>query len=474
MKPQVVQGTRDFSPQEVMRRNYIFDTLKHLFLIYGYQPLETPAMENLDTLTGKYGEEGDQLLFKILNNGDFLTQLKPEKLDSYQNLEVDKSDRKKVLQKERIAQQIAFDLCKRGLRFDLTVPFARYVVMNRNEISLPFKRQQIQAVWRGDSPQKGRYREFYQCDIDVVGSDSLLYEAELMQIYDQAFYQLNLGVKIRINHRKLLEGIAEAVQKKELFVPMTISLDKLDKIGWNGVGNELSQLGFSTEDIDFLQNLLSTKNWEQIKLKFSKENSSAQKGLKEIDEVLAYLKSYRFQNRFEVDLTLARGLSYYTGCIFEVEVDTQLEGQSEVKMGSIGGGGRYDNLTGIFGWEGISGVGISFGADRIYDVLLQLDKFQKAEKAVGDVILLPMDKDCISYAFELAHFFRKAEIKTEVYPEASKFQKQMKYADKLGFPFAIIIGTEEIQSGLLTLKDMASGTQYKMSKEDILKKLGLN
>jgi len=471
MKPQLVQGTRDFSPSEVFKRQYIFDTLRNIFIRYGFQPLETPAMERLETLTGKYGDEGDQLLFKILNNGEYLKSSDTELLKSYLEIENNNEDSNQQTlskQKERIAQNYATSISKRALRYDLTVPFARYVVMNRNDIVFPFKRYQIQPVWRGDSPQKGRYREFYQCDIDVIGSDSLLYEAELLQIYDQAFNALDLKVQIRINNRKILEGIAFEIGLLDKFTEITVAIDKFDKIGWDGVKKELLEIGLNDENFEKLKKLISCKTVNEIKANFSEQNIIGHKGVEEIDNVLKYLKTYSFNNELAIDLTLARGLSYYTGFIVEVVINTKSSGQESVKMGSVGGGGRYDNLTGVFGWEGNSGVGISFGADRIYDVMLQLNKFEQVEENSTQLFFMAFDEGAHLYAFELAQKCRKAGINTEIYPEAAKFQKQMKYADRKNYPYVAIIGEEEMNSGQLSLKNMQTGEQLKMNFEDLL------
>jgi histidyl-tRNA synthetase len=471
MKPQLVQGTRDFSPSEVFKRQYIFDTLKNIFIRYGFQPLETPAMERLETLTGKYGDEGDQLLFKILNNGDFLKSSEIELLKKYLETEENIEDtnlHSVNKQKERIAQNYATSISKRALRYDLTVPFARYVVMNRNDIVFPFKRYQIQPVWRGDSPQKGRYREFYQCDIDVIGSDSLMYEAELLKIYDQAFHALNLKVQIRLNNRKILEGIASEIGLLDKFSEITVAIDKFDKIGWDGVKKELFEIGLNDDNFEKLKKLISCKTVNEIKANFSTQNSIGQKGIEELEQVLKFLKNYQFKNQLILDLTLARGLSYYTGFIVEVVIDTNAKGQESVKMGSVGGGGRYDNLTGVFGWDGNSGVGISFGADRIYDVMLQLNKFEQVEENSTQLFFMAFDETALLYAFDLVQKCREAGINTEIYPEAAKFQKQMKYADRKNYPFVVIIGEEEISSGLLSVKNMETGEQLKMNFEKLL------
>jgi histidyl-tRNA synthetase len=351
-KPKLPEGTRDFGPEQVRKRNYIFDTIREVFTLYGFQPLETPSMENLSTLTGKYGDEGDQLLFKILNNGDYLSEVNADDLTNKESA--------------KVLPQIS----KRGLRYDLTVPFARYVVMHRNELVMPFKRYQIQPVWRADRPQKGRYREFYQCDADVIGSDSLIYEAELVQIYDEAFRRLKLPVTIKVNNRKILYGIAEAAGITDQFMDMTVAIDKLDKVGMDGVKKELSERGIKAEAVSFIENILSSPDLEALKAPFEK-SETGRLGIAEMEEMLGYLDGVSLANKLAFDITLARGLTYYTGCIYEVAAEG-------VKMGSIGGGGRYADLTGVFGSPGLSGVGISFGADRIYDVMETLDLFPEA------------------------------------------------------------------------------------------------
>lgn len=455
MKPHLVQGTRDFSPSEVLKRQFIFETLRTIFLKYGYQPLETPAMENIETLTGKYGEEGDQLLFKILNNG----LNRPEKREKAQK------DFDELLSGKNVS-----GITERALKYDLTVPFARYVVMNRNEIAFPFKRYQIQPVWRGDKPQRGRYREFYQCDIDVIGSDSLLYEAELIQIYDEAFSALNIDVIIRVNNRKILEGMAVEIGQHDKFTELTVAIDKLDKIGWDGVQSELLKNDFSQKSLAKIKHIVSSKNIGEIESAFSPDNSVASKGLEELKTVLNYLEDYQFNNRLVLDFTLARGLSYYTGCIFEVISDVDAPGQEAVMMGSIGGGGRYDNLTGVFGWEGNSGVGVSFGADRIYDVLLQMNRFQNVPDNTTQLFFMAFDDNSHRFAFKMLQKCRAAGINSDIYPEAAKFQKQMKYADKRKFPYVVIIGENELKSGILTLKNMQNGDQTGLTIEKIIEK----
>ncbi|SMC71568.1 histidine--tRNA ligase [Pedobacter africanus] len=447
IKPSLAKGTRDFSPQEMVKRNYIFDTIKTVFKKYGYAEIQTPAMENLATLTGKYGDEGDKLIFKILNSGDFLSKVKPEQMA------------------QANSNAITSSISEKALRYDLTVPFARYVVMHQNDIALPFKRFQVQPVWRADRPQKGRYREFYQCDVDVVGSDSLLNEAEFVLIYQEALS--NLGLKdftIKINNRKILSGIAEVVGKPELIVDMTVAIDKLDKIGLEGVIKELLERGFTEADIEQLKPviLLEGSNTEKLNSLRAVLSASATglKGIEEIEQVFEYLAGMLMPEApkpdLELDITLARGLNYYTGCIFEVKTN-------EVAMGSIGGGGRYDDLTGMFGLKGLTGAGISFGADRIYDVLQELNLFPESAAAGTKVLISNFDQDAERYALPILQQLRNASIATELYPSSAKLKKQMSYADDKGIPFVILIGSDEMQTGLLTLKDMQSGKQQKLT-----------
>ncbi|MDR6785944.1 histidyl-tRNA synthetase [Pedobacter africanus] len=455
IKPSLAKGTRDFSPQEMVKRNYIFDTIKTVFKKYGYAEIQTPAMENLATLTGKYGDEGDKLIFKILNSGDFLSKVKPE------------------LMAQANSNAITSSISEKALRYDLTVPFARYVVMHQNDIALPFKRFQVQPVWRADRPQKGRYREFYQCDVDVVGSESLLNEAEFVLIYQEALS--NLGLKdftIKINNRKILSGIAEVVGKPELIVDMTVAIDKLDKIGLEGVIKELLERGFTEADIEGLKPviLLEGSNTEKLNSLRAVLSASAigLKGIEEIEQVFAYLAGMLTADiskpDLELDITLARGLNYYTGCIFEVKTN-------EVAMGSIGGGGRYDDLTGMFGLKGLTGAGISFGADRIYDVLQELNLFPESAAAGTRVLISNFDKDAESYALPILQELRNANIAAELYPSSAKLKKQMSYADDKRIPFVILIGSDEMQTGLLTLKDMHSGAQQKLTATAIIELL---
>lgn len=454
MKPEIVKGTRDFSPQVVNKRNYIFNTLQGIFSKYGFQAIETPTMERLSTLTGKYGDEGDQLLFKVLNNGDYLGKADKTALDNL--------DSKKLLS----------SIAKRGLRYDLTVPFARYVVMNQNDIAFPFKRYQIQPVWRADRPQRGRYREFYQCDVDVIGSKSLLYEAELIQIYDEAFAQLGLEVVIRVNNRKILEGLAAYCGQADNFMAITVAIDKLDKVGWTGVKTELERIGIDENGFQKVRQVVEAKDVEELSALFEGITVGEQ-GVQELQEVQRFLdaSNYTIQNKLKIDFSLARGLSYYTGCIFEVVVDTTVEGQEAVKMGSIGGGGRYADLTGMFGLKDMSGVGVSFGADRIYDVLEELDLFKDIPTDTTQILVLTMDEESLSYGFGLAQQLRAANINTDIYPEVGKFKKLMKYANRRGIPYVIIIGEQERTSQELSFKEMVTGSQSKLTIDKIIAKL---
>lgn len=456
IKPSLVKGTRDFSPQEMVKRNHIFDTIKTVFKKYGYAEIQTPTMENLSTLTGKYGDEGDKLIFKILNSGDFLSKANPELLATANS------------------QKLISSISEKALRYDLTVPFARYVVMHQNDISLPFKRFQVQPVWRADRPQKGRYREFYQCDVDVVGSDSLLNEAEFVLIYQEALS--NLGLKdftIKLNNRKILSGIAEIIGKPELIIDMTVAIDKLDKIGLDSVSKELLERGFTEADLEKLKPVILLQGSNEEKLNSLRtvlaESATGMKGIEEIETVFKYLKGLLQFNAalspdLELDITLARGLNYYTGCIFEVKTN-------EAAMGSIGGGGRYDDLTGMFGLKGLTGVGISFGADRIYDVLLELNLFPESVAAGTKVLISNFDEAAELYALPIVQQLRNANIAAELYPSAAKLKKQMSYADAKNIPFVILIGSDEMQSGALTLKDMHSGQQDKLSLEAIIEKI---
>ena len=455
IKSSIPKGTRDFSPSEMARRNFIFETIKGVFKKFGYQEIQTPTMENLSTLTGKYGDEGDKLIFKVLNSGDYLA----------------KADSEKLLQ--RHSHTLTPEISEKALRYDLTVPFARYVVMHQNEISFPFKRFQIQPVWRADRPQKGRYREFYQCDADVVGSESLLNEAEFVLIYDEALSRLGLrDFTIKINNRKILSGIAEIIGKPELIVDMTIAIDKLDKIGLDGVCAELVSRGFTEDDIRRLKPviLLEGTNVEKINSLKTILNSSkiGLNGLTEIESILHYLDKFTIEHaKVELDITLARGLNYYTGAIFEVKTN-------EVAMGSIGGGGRYDDLTGMFGLKNLTGVGISFGADRIYDVLQELNLFQASDLQTTKVLITNFDSIAESYALPLLQSLRNEGIAAELYPSQAKLKKQLTYADDKKIKFVILIGSDEMESQQLTLKIMESGEQKKLTATEIVRYLKLN
>ncbi len=449
-KPSIPKGTRDFSPLEMAKRNYIFNTIRDVYALYGYRQIETPAMENLSTLMGKYGEEGDKLLFKILNSGDFVAKTTDEELLGRNSI------------------RLTNKFCEKGLRYDLTVPFARYVVQHREELQLPFKRYQIQPVWRADRPQKGRYREFYQCDADVVGSDSLLNEVELVQIIDEVFSRFGIRVCIKINNRKILAGIAEVIGAPDKIVDITVAIDKLDKIGLDNVNAELLAGGLSQEAVEKLQPILTLSGSNEEKLEsiahVLADSETGLKGVEEVKFVLGEVADSSPRNEVELDLTLARGLNYYTGCIFEVKA-------LDVQIGSITGGGRYDNLTGIFGMPGLSGVGISFGADRIYDVLNQLELYP--EDAVGGCRILFINfglreaKQCMAYARKL----RTEGISAEVYPDSVKMKKQMSYANAHDVPYVALVGENEIKEGKLMLKDMVSGNQQLVSIEEVVELL---
>jgi histidyl-tRNA synthetase len=449
MKPKLVRGTRDFSSAVVNKRNYIFSTLRSIFVKYGFSALETPAMESLSTLTGKYGDEGDQLLFKILNNGDYLAKANEGAMT------------------EKNSKRLTSSISKRALRYDLTVPFARYVVMNRNSLTFPYRRYQIQPVWRADNPQKGRYREFYQCDVDIIGSDSLLNEAELAQIYDEAFALLGIKVIIRLNSRKILDGMAAYCGYPELFMEITIAIDKLDKIGWEGVERELEKLGIDKEGFKKVKSVIKAENLGELEQMFE-GTEVGKEGIKELKTVQEFLEGYQFSNTLKIDFSLARGLSYYTGCIYEVEVDTNAEKQGDIRMGSIGGGGRYADLTGIFGLKDMSGVGVSFGAARIYDVMEELKIFEGMDFKESKVMFLAMDEVSLAYGFKAIRNVRAAGISSTIYPKAWKFQKLMKYANNVGVPYVVIIGSKEVESGELGFKNMLSGEQKSMRIEDII------
>lgn len=446
-RPSIPKGTRDFLPAEVRKRQYIFDTIRGVFETWGYVPIETPAMELLETLLGKYGEEGDKLLFRILNNGDFLA----------------KADREALAQMD--SQRLALSIARRGLRYDLTVPFARYVVMHRHELSLPFKRYQIQPVWRADRPQKGRYQEFYQCDADVAGSDSLMYEAELVQIYDAVFRKLGLKVRIKLNNRKVLAGMAEVAGVADRFTDMTVAIDKLDKVGWEGVRAEMEARGIGAEAQQRLQAMLEARSVEALAEALA-PSQTGRLGIEELQSVLAYLDGIELHNALLFDPTLARGLSYYTGCIFEVVVDT--DAHPGVRMGSIGGGGRYADLTGIFGLKGVSGVGISFGAERIYDLLEELNLFPEGLARTLQVLGIAFDEATHRFAFRQISALRQAGIAADLYPEPVKLKKQMKYANAIGVPWVLLVGEDEMKTGKPALKNMHTGAQSAHTLSEIL------
>jgi len=454
MKPSIPKGTRDFGPAEVLKRNYIFDTIREVFVRYGFQPIETPAMEDLATLTGKYGEEGDQLLFKVLNNGDFLSKADDQALQA------------------KDSAKLVPSISKRGLRYDLTVPFARFVAMHQNDIPFPFKRYQIQPVWRADRPQKGRYQEFYQCDVDVVGSESLMFEAELAQIYDEVFQKLGLRVVIKLNNRKILAGMAEAAGLSEdRFMDMTIAIDKLDKIGMDGVKQELSKRDISDDAIAKIEAMLGTTELEALKATFATSETGL-KGIEELETVFSYLNLGDTHNTIQFDITLARGLNYYTGCIYEVAVDLSAEGQENIKMGSIGGGGRYANLTENFGMKtNGSGVGVSFGAERIYDVMEELSLFPEDKANTLQLLFIAFDEKAHRYAFKALQQARAAGINAELYPEPARIRKQMKYADQRNVPYTIVIGDREMESGELAFKNMVTGQQENLQLNAIIDQL---
>lgn len=446
-KPSIPKGTRDFSPLEMAKRNYIFNTIKEVYSLYGFQQIETPAMEILQTLMGKYGEEGDKLLFKVLNSGDYLNKVSDEELA------------------ERNVLRLASRICEKGLRYDLTVPFARYVVMHRDELQLPFKRYQFQPVWRADRPQKGRYREFYQFDGDVVGSDSLLNEVELMQIIDTVFTRFGIRVQIKINNRKILSGIAEVIGEADKIVDITVAIDKLDKIGLENVNAELREKGVSEDAVAKLQPIISLSGTNEEKLevmaKFLQSSEIGMKGVEETRFVLDTLKGLELKNEIQFDLTLARGLNYYTGAIFEVKA-------LDVQMGSITGGGRYDNLTGIFGMPGISGVGISFGVDRIFDVLNDLDAYPKDAMLATRVLFINFGDKETAYCLPIVKKLREAGIRTEMYPESAKMKKQMSYANTKQIPFVALAGENEISEGKVTVKNMETGNQEMVSVDELI------
>lgn len=445
MKPGVPKGTRDFLPDEVLKRKFIFNTIEAVFQKYGYIPIETPTMEKLSTLTGKYGEEGDRLLFKVLNNGDYLAKADKEALNDLNS------------------KKLTSSISKRGLRYDLTVPFARYVVQHQNELSFPFKRYQIQPVWRADRPQKGRYQEFYQCDGDVVGSNSLMYEAELVKIYDEVFQALRVNVEIKVNNRKVLYGIAEAVGIEDQFVDMTVAIDKLDKIGNDGVLNELVGKEIIEDKAQRILELLSIDNLADLSNAF-KGCELGNKGIEELRTFHLYADSTEFYNQVGFDITLARGLNYYTGCIFEVKA-------KDVEIGSIGGGGRYDDLTSTFGMKDMSGVGISFGAARIFDVMQELNLFPESISNQVQIIFVAFDVEAHKYAYAKASKLRAAGIATDIYPDPTKMKKQMKYAHDRNIPFVAIVGDEEMKQNMVMFKTMSTGQQESMTVQAIIEKL---
>lgn len=452
-KPSIPRGTRDFSPEEIAKRNYIFDTIRNIYGLYGFKPIETPAMENLSTLMGKYGEEGDRLIFRILNSGDFLSKANEKDLNAGDS------------------QKVSAQICEKALRYDLTVPFARYVVQHQNEITFPFRRYQIQPVWRADRPQKGRYREFFQCDADVIGSDSLFNEFELVKIIDKVFGELGIQITVKLNNRKILAGIAEYIGFADKIIDITTAIDKLDKIGLEKVKEELMERGLTAKAIEALQPVLMLHGSEREKLASLRNtlqtSPTGLKGIVEMEEVFTLLESSPANCKVELDLTLARGLNYYTGAIIEVKAN-------DVAMGSICGGGRYDDLTGIFGLPGVSGVGISFGADRIYDVMQELGLFPDDVLTFSKVLLVNFGTEEQEYAQKVLFKLRDAGISCELYPEAAKMKKQMQYADKNQIPFVIIIGKNEMETGQLAVKNMKTGEQALMDTEAVINYLNKN
>ncbi len=449
-KPSIPKGTRDFSPEEMAKRNYIFNTIKDVFLLYGFQQIETPAMENLSTLMGKYGEEGDKLLFKIINSGDFLRDASDEMLVA------------------RDCVHLTSKLCEKGLRYDLTVPFARYVVQHRNELQFPFKRYQIQPVWRADRPQKGRYREFYQCDADVVGSDSLVNEVELISLIDEVFARLGINITVKLNNRKVLSGIAEVIGAPEKIVDITVAIDKIDKIGIDNVNAELREKGLGEDAIETLRPLLELSGTNEEKLATLEallaNSEIGKKGIEELRYVISNAMEVELRSELELDVSLARGLNYYTGSILEVKA-------KDVEMGSITGGGRYDNLTGVFGMEGVSGVGISFGADRIFDVLNTLNLYPADTCATTKVIFMNFGETEAKQSLKYVMQLRKAGISAELYPESSKMKKQMTYANGKNIPYVAMVGETELIEGKLTLKNMSTGEQEMLDIDSVIEKI---
>jgi histidyl-tRNA synthetase len=446
-KPSIPKGTRDFSPVEMNRRNYIFNSIKEVFQLFGFQEIETPSMENLSTLMGKYGEEGDKLLFKVLNSGDYLSKVNDDQFA------------------EKNSVKLTSKISEKGLRYDLTVPFARYVVQHRNDITFPFKRYQIQPVWRADRPQKGRYREFYQCDVDVIGSNSLLNEVELIQIIDKIFTKLNLDTVIKLNNRKVLSGIAEVIGQPERIIDITVAIDKLDKTSLENVNEELSQKGVSDEAIKMLQPIIKLEGTNSEKLSKLRDILSASeigiKGVDELEKVFNYLDKVNVSTEVELDLTLARGLNYYTGAIFEVK-------SKEMQIGSICGGGRYDDLTGIFGLKDVSGVGISFGADRIYDVLESVNKFPESSISTTKLMFVNFGEKEEMYCLDILNKLRAEGVKSEIFPDAAKMKKQMTYANNKGIEYVALVGEDEMSEGVVTLKNMKEGTQEKLAPEKLI------
>ena len=445
-KPSIPKGTRDFSPEEMAKRNYIFDTIRNVYHLFGFKQIETPAMENLSTLMGKYGEEGDKLLFKILNSGDFLNGVTDDELLARNSL------------------KLTNKISEKGLRYDLTVPFARYVVMHQNEISFPFKRYQIQPVWRADRPQRGRYREFFQCDADIVGSNSLLNEVELIQIMNEVYQQFGIRVCIKMNNRKILSGIAEIIGESDKITDITVAIDKLDKIGLENVNTELASKGISQKAIEQLQPIIQLSGTNREKLIILKtvlaSSEIGLKGIEEIEYILNKIDLLKVNCEFELDLTLARGLNYYTGAIFEVKA-------LDVQIGSITGGGRYDNLTGVFGMPGVSGVGISFGADRIFDVLNQLNLYPSEITQASQVMFVNFGEKEENYILPILYTLRKKGVRAEIYPEPAKMKKQMSYADNNKIPYVVLVGENEMQTGMLTVKNMQTGEQVSLSLQQI-------
>jgi len=448
-KPSIPKGTRDFTPVEMVKRNFIFETIKSVFQRFGYLPIETPAMENLSSLLGKYGEEGDKLLFKILNSGDYLSKVSGEISNTESN-------------------KLALEICEKGLRYDLTVPFARFVVQNLNEITFPFKRYQIQPVWRADRPQKGRYREFYQCDVDVIGSNSLLNEVELIQIIDKVFQSLKIGTVIKMNNRKILLGIAEMIGEPEKFIDITVAIDKLEKIGIDKVKEELLSRGINESAIEKLKPVFDLKGSNKDKINDLKKIISSSevglKGIQEVETILGYFDKLTINTDLELDLTLARGLNYYTGAIFEVKA-------KDVEIGSICGGGRYDDLTGVFGLKDVSGVGVSFGADRIYDVMEQLNIFPTEIVSSTKVMFVNFGEKEEMYCLPLLQKLRENGVNAEIFPEPAKMKKQMSYANNKNIPFVVLVGENEMSQGFLTVKNMISGEQSEIKFEELLNRV---